>query len=249
VCESAPGTPTAPPKKKHCRSLSVPPDSAFGNQPPSLVSREHAARLWKPIALNPVSNLRQGINSPCELDTGHQGNLSPLYPGSSESSGHGSSWLPKLLGPNLQLASAASSDSGHFTTSDFQTPPGSPVPTAATRPASASSDTTSSFGSMSSAWLDFTAGTGLGAGNGSISSQALRGARALQNRSLSCEDRISGSSGAEAGLSGMPGMACTGSIPRCHSQPCVLHHRRCGKKRRRNCDRPTLNFNKMTEVS
>lgn len=37
---------------------------------------------------------------------------------------------------------------------------------------------------------------------------------------------------------------------RCQSQPCVIHERRCGVKRRR-CDeqRPSINFSKMTEVS
>ncbi|KAL8580193.1 hypothetical protein ACOMHN_049253 [Nucella lapillus] len=38
-------------------------------------------------------------------------------------------------------------------------------------------------------------------------------------------------------------------IPRCHSQPCVLHHRRYAKKRRRGDDRPTLDFHKMTETA
>ena len=304
-CESAPGTPTAPPKKKHCRSLSVPPDSGFGNQgyiPPDL---DPLARLWKPIAMIPLSNTSSSggggsIISPCEPSKGRlsstSSNLSPIHPAMYESGGRGSSWLPKLPGSNLQLlpsASAASSDSGHFTISDFQTPPGSPVPTAATRPASASSDTASSFSSMSSAWLDFTSGGG-GSNNSSSGGRAFHRARTLQNRSLSCEDRISGSfsssspytsaaaastismpcvhagvlgtmetccpnsslsgasrcrSGSQDGSSDGPTLACTGSIPRCHSQPCVLHHRRCGKKRRRNCDRPTLNFNKMTEVS
>ncbi|GFS02662.1 protein FAM53A-like [Elysia marginata] len=307
-CESAPGTPTAPPKKKHCRSLSVPPDSGFGNIPAGLAGKELSGRLWKPIAVIPLSNSSSasgGTTSPCELGKSQQAlqsrltttaNLSSTHPALGESGGRGSSWLPNLLGSELQhvppSASAASSDSGNFTTSDFQTPPGSPVPTAATRPASASSDTASSFSSLGSAWLDFTSG-----GAGGTSSRAFRGARALQNRSLSCEDRISGSSSstspytsaAATNTTSMPcvhagvlgsmeacyptsclplsgasrcrsgsqdsssgdraAMACTGSIPRCHSQPCVLHHRRCGKKRRRNCDRPTLNFNKMTETA
>ena len=37
-------------------------------------------------------------------------------------------------------------------------------------------------------------------------------------------------------------------IPRCRSQPCVLHDRREGRKRRRDYDRPTLDFHKMTQV-
>lgn len=36
---------------------------------------------------------------------------------------------------------------------------------------------------------------------------------------------------------------------RCQSQPCVIHERRCGVKRRRDEQRPSINFSKMTEVS
>ncbi|GFO46262.1 protein fam53a-like [Plakobranchus ocellatus] len=289
-CDSAPGTPSAPPKKKHCRSLSVPPDGgggfAAGSIPPDPSSRENAARLWKPIALIPLpgnsSSSRDSSNPSAMVASGNP----PNYPAPGDGTGR---WLPKLLGSGLQLvpsASAASSDSGHFTTSDFQTPPGSPVPPVVTRPASASSDTTSSLSSLGSALFEC-AGGGNSNFSSSSNSRACRGARALQNRSLSYEDRISGSSSpytraaaaaaAATNAASMPcvhsvgdvsassrcrsgsqdssmsssgpGATCTGSIPRCHSQPCVLHHRRCGKKRRRNCDRPTLNFNKMTEVS
>lgn len=40
------------------------------------------------------------------------------------------------------------------------------------------------------------------------------------------------------------------SLLRCQSQPCVAHERRCGIKRRREDEisRPSINFNKMTEV-
>lgn len=36
---------------------------------------------------------------------------------------------------------------------------------------------------------------------------------------------------------------------RCQSQPCVIHERRCGVKRRRDEQRPSINFSKMTEVT
>ncbi|XP_067932488.1 protein FAM53A-like [Watersipora subatra] len=36
---------------------------------------------------------------------------------------------------------------------------------------------------------------------------------------------------------------------RCQSQPCVIHERRCGIKRRRDEQRPSINFNKMTETA
>lgn len=35
---------------------------------------------------------------------------------------------------------------------------------------------------------------------------------------------------------------------RCQSQPCVIHERRCGVKRRRDEPRPSINFSKMAEV-
>ncbi|XP_014777131.1 nuclear pore complex protein DDB_G0274915 [Octopus bimaculoides] len=38
-------------------------------------------------------------------------------------------------------------------------------------------------------------------------------------------------------------------IPRCRSQPCVLHDRKAGVKRRRDYDRPTLDFHKMTQTA
>lgn len=49
----------------------------------------------------------------------------------------------------------------------------------------------------------------------------------------------------------MPSSPKRHRIPRCRSQPCVMHERRAGVKRRRDEDqsRPCLNFSKMTEVS
>ncbi|XP_059161688.1 protein FAM53A-like isoform X2 [Physella acuta] len=227
-CDSAPGTPTAPPKKKHCRSLSVPPDGPMVLPAPS---KDTGSKIWKPIAVTPrsISNFQ----------TKDRHNLSAQCIESSK-------WLPKLSsGFKLVpvVPSPPSVDSGHYTTSDLQTPPGSPVP----RPASAASDT--SFSSLGSAWLDY--------------SPMRTRIRVLENRSLSCEDRISASSStmsmpcvhgsidpSSSCCSSQDGSnSCSSGIPRCHSQPCVLHHRRCGKKRRRDCDRPTLNFNKMTETA
>ncbi|CAL1533063.1 unnamed protein product [Lymnaea stagnalis] len=229
-CDSAPGTPTAPPKKKHCRSLSVPPDGAMVLPAPS---KDPGGKIWKPIAVIPRSN-----NNIQDKDTNHL----PAYTSVS------SKWFPTITsGFKLVpvIPPPLSVDSGHYTTSDLQTPPGSPVP----RPASAASET--SFSSLGSAWLDY--------------SPIRNRVRVLENRSLSCEDRISGSSsttsmpcvhGSTDSSSGCCSSSQDGSsscsssgIPRCHSQPCVLHHRRCGKKRRRDCDRPTLNFNKMTETA
>lgn len=234
LCDSAPGTPMPPPKKKHCRSLSVPPDNLIPFQAPT---RDHGGKIWKPIAVIPQSNNNVQDNK--------DRNLLPVI-----HTGESAKWLPKLSsGFKLVpvVPSPPSVDSGHYTTSDLQTPSGSPVP----RPASAASDT--SFSSLGSAWHDY--------------SPMKSRTRVLENRSLSCEDRISGSSSTNSiscfhGSAEHSSQCCSSSssqgdssicgssgIPRCHSQPCVLHHRRCGKKRRRDCDRPTLNFIKMTEVS
>lgn len=234
-CDSAPGTPAAPPKKKHCRSLSVPPDGLVIQPAPI---NDGSGKIWKPIAVIPQSNNN--------VQSSKDRNLQ-----SSTHSSEPSSWLLKLSsGFKLVpvVPSPPSVDSGHYTTSDLQTPPGSPIP----RPASATSD--ASFSSTGSAWHDY--------------NPTRPRLRVLENRSLSCEDRISGSSNTSASCvhdsmysschcrsnssqdgSSICSTSSSTGIPRCHSQPCVLHHRRCGKKRRRDCDRPTLNFTKMTEAS
>ncbi|XP_012936797.1 uncharacterized protein LOC101853422 [Aplysia californica] len=269
-CDNWVGTPTAPPKKKHCRSLSVPPEGPVSLPTPG---KEPGAKIWRPIAVIPLSN---SATDSKDRDFVYPSNAmsAMVCPPFNESSVTTGKWLPrltssggfvKLLPPKSSASSPSvpsspSVDSGHFTTSDLQTPPGSPVP----RPASAASSDTSSFSSLGSPWLEYS---------------PLRGprVRVLENRSLSLEDRISGSAssaastpsfhsgfdpshrcrssssqdGAGEGCGEVGGGPCGGLggiIPRCHSQPCVLHHRRCGKKRRRDCDnRPNLNFNKMTE--
>lgn len=111
--------------------------------------------------------------------------------------------------------------------SDIFTPPESPVP----RPSSASTCS----------------------GRHDISSyQKLH---AFDNRSLSYEDQISSSSSAGSTPSVPMFIGSVQSsphrhrIPRCRSQPSVLHDRKYGIKRRRDHDqRPALNFLKMTEV-
>lgn len=77
---------------------------------------------------------------------------------------------------------------------------------------------------------------------------------AFDNRSLSYEDQISSSSSAGSTPSVPVFIGSVQSsphrhrIPRCRSQPSVLHDRKYGVKRRRDHDqRPALNFLKMTE--
>ncbi|CAG5117734.1 unnamed protein product [Candidula unifasciata] len=123
-------------------------------------------------------------------------------------------------------SSIQTSSSGCYTNST-NTSSGSPKP----RPASVASDT-----SFSSIYQD---------------SPRESRVRILENRSLSCEDQISGAPSISSASSDVRDKSsdCDNSLlPRCHSQPCILHHRRCRKKRRRNFQRPALNFHKMTEV-
>ncbi|KAK6178061.1 hypothetical protein SNE40_012897 [Patella caerulea] len=200
VCDTSPSTPNAPPPKKHCRSLSVPPNQGdpyfFGTT------------LCKPI---PVYKEFQALSA----------KFMAQVPGT------------KAFTKNfMSSASPVSVDSGHVTSSDFQTPPGSPVP----RPASAMSEI-----SHSSSWFDH-------------SPYKFNRFEILQNRSLSCEDRISSRPLGGISSPGPDSLRYSSPprihrIPRCKSQPCVLHDRKYGKKRRHDYNRPTLDFTKMTQTA
>lgn len=297
-CDIHHATPTlAPPKKKHCRSLSVPPPTVDA----ALPSSSSHAKIWRPIAVAPLNSSSSNNNNPgssilehfhnttMAVPCGNSATSSSIFdknnklsakdsfsnsiplqhpqPTFSSPTSQNYKWLPKLqpstsfMDPlRSSVPSPPSVDSGHctdFTPSDLATPPGSPVP----RPASAiSSSDISSFSSLSSPWLE------------SCNSRSQR-VRVLENRSLSLEDRISGPAPSLSHAASFHSASCidpcsrrssssrfscmeeascsSGAIPRCHSQPCVLHSRRYGKKRRRDCDnnRPTLNFNKMTETA
>ena len=125
-------------------------------------------------------------------------------------------------------------DTGHVTPDDLLTPPESPVP----RPNSVYSD-----GAIS----PFTGDPFLDYQN------KLYGApEGFRHRSLSVEDKISNaitpcpiSTGGN--ISSIPSSPHHRQrVPRCRSQP-TFYDRKSGRRRRRDC-RPTLNFNKMTEV-
>ncbi|XP_046333037.1 protein FAM53A-like [Haliotis rufescens] len=211
LCDTNSGI--APPKKKHCRSLSVPVDSMTSSpwQP-------DGTKLWRPIAVIPLTN--NNVDQQNRNITSRVPEFKPT--------------CRNVTNFTRFVSSPLSMDSGHFTTSDFQTPPGSPVP----RPASALSDfSQSSFGAP---WLEHS---------------PLRNNRfeILQNRSLSYEEQISLGAGSTPCMSehlgSNPSSPYRHKIPRCRSQPCVLHDRRYAKKRRREDCRPTLNFQKMTETA
>ncbi|BFY98909.1 hypothetical protein BsWGS_01948 [Bradybaena similaris] len=219
ACDKASGVAAAPPKKKRCRSLSGPPECQTVVSAPAV---EYNGQVWKPIAVvPPQSGNNTATTRTCESNTG----------------------LPHTtIGFNLlpAISSHRSTESGCYTNSgqtsfsdcnakSSNTSAGSPIP----RPASAASDT-----SFSSIWQD-------------CSTKESR-VRILENRSLSCEDQISESPSVNPTSCHVQDKSnsCTNSVlPRCHSQPCILHHRRCGKRRRRDFHRPTLNFHKMTETA
>lgn len=250
VCDTGQGTLLAPPKKKHCRSLSVPADT-----PPMATSPQvEGARVWRPIPIAAMTtphnaavldnrNLTHAFPAPFHdartfssfTAVGTSGTASRFHRDFKVPGHHPSA----LCGcPRVPVApSPLSVDSGRETTSDLQTPPCSPVP----RPSSATSVCSHASSCFSASWLDSSPGR-------------LR-SEVLQSRSLSCEEQIStgfaagcGSTPSFVGAGSVPLSPCRSKIPRCHSQPCVLHDRRCGKKRRRDSDRPTLDFHKMTEV-
>ena len=219
VCEAVPNTPPAPPKKRHCRSLSVPGNSAD--------TWHHAAsfpQICRPVAIRPYLNnnkVMKNRNSPLGMHKGSSNSLS------------GSQTSSTPLGGALW-------SSGDY----FSTPPDSPVP----RPASASSGY---YEHSSAPWL-------MEHSPLSSSNNKFDKFHAFKCRSLSMEEPIShAASGCYSAGSTpvMPGsVRSTPSsprrhrIPRCRSQPCVLHDRKCGVKRRRDEDRPALDFLKMKEV-
>lgn len=218
LCDTSLATPPAPPKKRHCRSLSIPGDRTGGKE-----------QLWKPVALRPGHNnnnkLMKNRNSP--VSHSHKGGSTVSLPGPSSSF----NCLPYGGG----LWSRPPSDY-------FSTPPESPVP----RPASASSGYyDSSLSSLNAPWLEHSP-----IRNGKV--------EAFKLRSLSMEDTISqrvrsNSGGSMPAVNGMIGSTPSSPrrqrIPRCRSQPCVLHDRKCGIKRRREEDRPALDFHKMKETA
>ncbi|XP_064601501.1 protein FAM53A-like [Liolophura sinensis] len=208
---SAQSSSATPPKKKHCRSLSIPADTATGG-----IWRPQGSKLWKPIAVCPV------VLHPKQHKT------KPYSPN-----------LGRDLRANINsnnLGRATPQDMGYITPCDLATPPESPIP----RPASASSGyCDGSFSPIGAPWLD-------------CSPSRSYKSDSFKKRSVSLEDRISGSTTLASVLScihSTPSSPCHHRIPRCRSQPCVLHDRKCGLKRRRDYDRPTLDLHKMAETA
>ena len=252
LCDSLSSTPPAPPQKRHCRSLSIPGDST-SESPGVKKWQPQASTIWKPVALR--SHFRdpkhmKNRNSPSGYPHKHRHSSGPgaLFSYTTPSPGPGCSQVAPGSGDSglrggdsftsHGVWSVASSDS-------FSTPPESPIP----RPASASSGFyDSSQSSLGAPWLETVC-------YGTASRVAC-----FKVRSLSMEEPISRPAGHTATNTGsMPvipsGTNSTPSSPRryrvlrCRSQPCDLQDRKCGLKRRRDDDRPTLDLFKMKEVS
>ncbi|KAI0243213.1 Protein FAM53A, partial [Lamellibrachia satsuma] len=253
LCLFVSGTPLTPPKKRHCRSLSIPGDGKCGRK-----WQPQASSIWRPVALRPHLTSSKGHknrNSPLALHKRDKAcSSSPL--GGAVSGGHHHGNSSQSPGIGTWYVGGANSDC-------FSTPPESPVP----RPASASSGfCDSSTGSLNVVGFDMSPMQG---GRGGITGTS--NGCYLKMRSFSMEEPISTTlCGARGGGGGWGGTGNAGSvpvvssqnvqstpssplryhIPRCRSQPCeLLHERKSGLKRRRDEERPALDFFKMKEVS
>ncbi|XP_074641972.1 protein FAM53A-like [Tubulanus polymorphus] len=213
-CEALSNVAAVPPKKRQCRSLSIPSNSTWCNH-----------NVLKPIALRPHTNNNKSIknrNSPLGLLRGSH-----------------------VISPGCGLRSSSELSSS---------PRDSPVP----RPASVSSgfvDSSSNSSFSTAPWFEQST-----VGTASCFMNWFGLTR--QNRSISVEEAIS--SGVMTGVSsvqqqqqhsGGSGSSSTIASPRRHrimrsrSQPCVLSDRKCGVKRRREDDRPAVDFHKMKETA
>ncbi|XP_064631389.1 protein FAM53A-like [Lineus longissimus] len=225
-CQSCEATQQTPPaaKKRRCRSLSIPNGSTWSN---CRCHYYNSPNLWKPVALRPHLNnnkLLKNRNSPLACLRTSSGSLGAYHGGATSTS------------PGV----------GPRSSSEFSSPPDSPVP----RPASVSSGYyDSSMSSLGAPWLDQT------------SPQHFR-FNVFQTRSHSMEEQISQSSGQSVSMTAGSMPIMTEDIPsvpssprrqhiqRCRSQPCVLNERRGRMKRRREEDnRPKIDFLKMTETA
>ena len=220
---------TTRPKKRHCRSMSVPQETEISMPPAKSTWQPQGSNIWKPVAMATLGNRN------CHtVNFNREASFSRTF-----------TQTPTDFQMNEKFASLAPSfqrhiGSGHITPEDFLTPPESPVP----RPASAvySDGAVSPLGAP---WLDFS------------QQQLFNKHDAFRNRSLSFEDKISCNSCASMCVTSFSSVPVSINaipssphhrhrIPRCRSQP-SFYDRKCGRRRRRD-SRPTLNFHKMTEV-
>lgn len=312
-CEAIPNTPPAPPKKRHCRSLSIPGDST-GKSNSGRKWQPSGSSLWRPVALRSHhnnNNRTKNRNSPLGYHHHHHhhhrsqehrshggGSGDPHHrphdhhifhcnqigTGGGSVGGHQRLTAVRSSSPTFSISTASHGRHGNQQTQyfppvtkattvvwplskseDFSTPPESPVP----RPHSASSGF-ESYGSLNSFWPEAPSSVFQQRSTGLSLSGNSRAFDAFRLRSLSMEEpaskrsismcssgagsmpAIPGSSGgsraATQGSASMPSSPRRHRVPRCRSQPCVLHDRKT-LKRRRDEERPKLDFLKMKEVS
>ncbi|XP_071485437.1 protein FAM53A-like [Diadema antillarum] len=218
-------TPPAPPKKRHCRSLSA-GEVTSGRS----LWKPNASKIWRPI-------------SPCRanLDT-YQGHAPML-----NASGNANFADAPIPSTTLNLA-GDSSDAMN----QYSTPPESPIPRPASATSWENSTNPpvwleqTSFKPLTSSprlWhrlrsLEDAEKEGLSASSGSVAS--------ITSSVDSAPETDLNSSGGFARGTFRKGRI----MPRCRSQPCVSDRKACGKKRRREEEqRPKLDLFKMREES
>ncbi|WAR21611.1 FA53A-like protein [Mya arenaria] len=254
-CQGSYGHGETRPKKRTCRSITVPLEhESETNIPPAKSSwQPKGSDLWKPATMNPIRNSsRPGMDGKFDVRTV---TWSPIDCRHYEFSS---------LAPSVQRHR----ETGHITPDDLLTPPESPVPrpnsvfsncsTPVSRPHSVYSDGAISP-YMSEPYYNYI----------DHSHNRIQHIQEFRNRSLSVEERISNisanpqvssfyASSANTAQGAMCGITPTNNaiptsphhrhrVPRCRSQP-SFYDRKSGRRRRRD-SRPTLNFHKMTETA
>ena len=243
--ESIPNTPPAPPKKRHCRSLSIPGEGTLIS-PPEVGTQKpwqpQKSSIWRPIAVKPSSNRRKTMS---EFEVAStiprpQQSTSPAAPVVSNIT-------CKAIAPSRRPLSK-SEDLSHLPMRSPTLPEGRPASAApaffqpAFVPVEAANNCLGEYGFVR---------TGSASSLGMCPSDMRL--EALRVRSLSMEDPIVGGSSDSESIDGEVNVESEPSspqrimVPRCRSQPSVLHERKC-LKRRRGEDRPALDFLKMKEV-
>lgn len=227
-CDSEHGsTSSTRPKKRHCRSMSVPQETEINIPPAKSTWQPQGSNIWKPVAMATVGNRNcHAVNFPREAS------FSRTF-----------TQTPTEFQFNEKFASLSQRHvrSGHATPEDFLTPPESPIP----RPSSAvySDGAVSPLGAP---WLDFNQQQMLS------KYDAFRNRSLSFEDKISCTScasmTVTSFSSVPVAINSIPSSPHHRyRIPRCRSQP-SFYERKCGRRRRRD-SRPTLNFHKMTETA
>ncbi|KAK3095240.1 hypothetical protein FSP39_012025 [Pinctada imbricata] len=213
---------TDPPKKRHCRSLSVPVD---GPAPTNWQPQQ--SHVWKPIAMATDADDSSSAFPP---------NFVNLANNSRTYNTQGAGFV--CIGENTPETYVG----GCRIPTDIFTPPESPVP----RPSSASTCSgyrDSMFSPLSASWLEqasFHYNKHHAFENRSLSCEDQ----------ISCSSSSSSTASVPAFVSTHLSSPHRHRITRCRSQPSFIHDRKYGVKRRRDHDhRPSLNFHKMKETA